>query len=237
MTMSDMILPADYGAIELKQTYQKYLTRGLLFASVLHFLGVATYWASLWLAEEEEPMATVRIMKYSELGPPPSITNTSAAPAIAVSGPVVKPTVGTPVPVPDAEVSPEQTIATQTELSAVGPLDEPGEGAPGEVKIEDDGPPPDFVPFEKHPQIVKQVIPKYPEIAQRAGVQGTVWVKIWVDKEGKVRKAVILKSDAEALNEAAIEAAMQHVFTPAMQHNGPVAVWVSMPFKFRLTGN
>lgn len=236
--MAEYILFGDYGAIELKQSYQKYLTRGLLFASVLHVLGACAYWASVWLTEEEEPQATVRIVKYSELGPPPSITNTAAAPAIAVTGPVVKPTVGTPVPVPDAEVSPEQTIATQAELSAVGPLNEQtGEGSQGDVQIEDDGPPPDFVPFEKHPQVVKQVLPKYPEIAQRAGVQGTVWVKIWVDKEGKVRKAVVLKSDSDVLNQAAIDAAMQYIFTPAMQHNGPVSVWVSMPFKFRLTGN
>ena len=234
--MAEYIVFGEYGAIELKQTYQKYLTRGLLIASLLHVLGATAYWASIWL-EEEEPQMVVRIMKYSELGPPPSITNTAAAPAIAVTGPVVKPTVGTPVPVPDAEVSPEQTIASQTDLSAVGPLDGADDGAAGEVQIEDDGPPPDFVPFEKHPQIVKQVIPKYPEIAQRAGVQGTVWVKIWVDKEGKARKAVVLKSDADALNQAAVDAAMQHVFTPAMQHNGPVSVWVSMPFKFRLTGN
>ena len=55
-------------------------------------------------------------LKYTDLGPPPSLTN-QAAPAVAVSGPAVRPSIGVPVPVPDAEVSPEQTIASQTELS------------------------------------------------------------------------------------------------------------------------
>lgn len=222
-----------YGATDLKRNYQKYLLRGLLFATTFHFFGIGVYYApSLW--EEEEPTAIVRILKYSELGPPPSITN-QAAPAIAVSAPTAKPSVGIPVPVPDAEVSPEQTIASQTELSAVGPISETSQGG-GEIQIEDDGPPPEFVPYEKAPVPIKQVQPNYPEIAKRAGVEGTVWVRIWVDKEGKARKVVVMKSDAEVLNDEAIKAAMQWLFTPAMQHNGPVSVWVAVPFKFKLTG-
>jgi len=76
---------------------------------------------------------------------------------------------------------------------------------------------------------------KYPELAQRAGVEGTVWVKIWVDKEGKPRKALVLKSTAELFNQAAVDAAMKWVFTPALMRNGPVSVWVSIPFKFMLS--
>jgi protein TonB len=186
----------------------------------------------------------VRIMKYTDLGPPPSIQSNEVAPSVAAAGPAVKPSIGVPVPVPDAEVNPEQTIATQTELSAQSaPATDMGAGAGGGVQVEqnleitDDGPPPDFVPYEKEPTIVKSVIPKYPDLALRAGLEGNVFVKLWVDKEGKVRKVVILKSDAEIFNEAAIEAAKQFVFTPAVMQKGPVSVWVSFPFRFRLNGN
>lgn len=227
-----------YGAIELKSNYQKYLKRGLLFATVFHFIGVGVYWGSIYLGEEDEPTIMVRVIKYSELGPPPSIANSNLAPAIAVSGPAVKPSIGIPVPVPDTEVDPAQTIATQTELSqAVGPVTGAETGAvSGDIQIEDDSPPPDFVPFEKEPQVIKSVKPVYPEIAKRAGVEGTVFLKLWVDKEGKVRKAVVLKTDADLFNQPAIDAAMQFVFTPAMQHAGPVSVWVSIPFRFNLKG-
>jgi TonB family protein len=68
-------------------------------------------------------------------------------------------------------------------------------------------------------------------------LEGNVFVKVWVDKEGKVRKAVIQKSDAPIFEEPAKEAAMQWVFTPALMQKGPVSVWVSIPFRFRLTGN
>jgi protein TonB len=229
----------DYGGIELRAFYQKYLTTGLMIAVGFHMFGIGAYWGSIYLSEEEEPVGVVRIVKYSELGPPPSITST-AAPAIAVSGQAVKPSVGIPVPVPDAEVSPEQTIATQTEMSqAVSPVSE-GAAAGGavieqDIRIEDE-PPADFVPYEKEPAIVTRVEPKYPDLATRAGIEGTVHLKIWVDKEGKVRKAVVVKSDADILNQPAIDAAVQWTFTPAIQHDKPVAVWVVIPFRFTLRG-
>jgi protein TonB len=191
--------------------------------------------------EDDEPVHYVRILKYTDLGPPPSLQNTQAAPAVQVAAAAVKPSIGIPVPVPDAEVSPEQTIATQTELSAVGnevtSNDGSGSGAQIEqdIQIDEDLPPPDFVPYEKEPVVVKKVEPKYPEIALRAGLEGNVYMKVWVDKEGKVKKAVVLKSDGEIFNKAAEDAALQWVFTPAVMQKGPVAVWVSIPFRFRLS--
>ncbi len=231
-----------YGAVELKAVAQKYMAYGLVFSTLLSFSTIGSYYGIGYLTEEDEPVHMVRILKYTDLGPPPSLTD-QAAPAVAVSGPAVKPSIGIPVPVPDAEVSPDQTIATQTELSAQSaPVEGPGSGSGGaqieqDLKIDDDGPPPDFVPYEKEPTIVKRVEPKYPDIALRAGLEGNVFVKVWVDKEGKVRKVVILKSDAEIFNQAAEDAAKQWIFTPAVMQKGPVSVWVSIPFRFRLSGN
>ncbi|HOV98423.1 MAG TPA: energy transducer TonB [Bacteroidota bacterium] len=230
-----------YGAAELKALYQKYYSIGLLISILICCSLVGTYHLVVWLSTEEEPVRTVRVVKISELGPPPSLQQQEVAPAVASSGPIAKPSVGVPVPVPDAEVSPEQTIATQAELSQqVGPIADINEIGSGNVQIQQDividenEPPADFVPVEKEPVIVKEVKPKYPEIALRAGLEGNVYVKVWVDKEGKVKKVVVLKSDAEIFNEAAIEAAQQFVFTPAIMQNKPVPVWVSIPFRFRL---
>lgn len=232
---------AQYGAVELKKVYQKYWLIGLGIAIAVHFALLGSYFLVGLLSEEEPPMVTVRIMKYSDLGPPPSITSANTPPPIAVSAPAAKPTVGAPVPVPDAEVSAEQTMATQSEMSQqVAPIVEGAgsEGGPVEIeqdiRIDEDAPPADFVPVEKEPVPVKKVEPKYPELAQRAGLEGKVWVKIWVDKEGRAKQVVILKSDAEIFNEPAVEAAKQWVFTPAYMNNGPVAVWVSIPFRFKL---
>jgi len=169
-----------------------------------------------------------------------SESRSAPPPQVAVSAPVARPTVGVPVPVPDAEVSPEQTIATQKEMSSVpSPVvsTDPTGGNVAiqqDIRIEDEPDPGAFIPVEKQPVPVKQITPEYPEIARRAGVEGTVWVKVLVDKEGKAKKAIIMKSDAEIFNDAAIAAAKQWVFTPALMNNGPVAVWAAIPFRFKL---
>lgn len=95
-------------------------------------------------------------------------------------------------------------------------------------------PPADFVDVDKEPVVIKKVEPVYPDLAMRAGMEGKVWVKVWVDKEGKAHDVVLLKSDADVFNGAAIAAAKQFIFEPALIKGKPVDVWVSIPFKFRL---
>jgi protein TonB len=233
-----------YGLPELRENYQRYLLRGFVASIIINFAGVGAYWSAVYLQKDEEPIRVVRIMKYSELGPPPSIAESKLAVAASVAiSSAVKPSIGIPVPVPDALVDPEQTFASQTELSqVVSPLMGEGEGNAGTVvtendldlQIEEDGPPPDFVPFEKPPAVIKRVEPVYPELARKAGIEGRVIVKVWIDKHGKVKDVVVLKSTVELLNAAAVSAAKQWEFTPAMMKLGPVDVWSTLTFNFRL---
>lgn len=236
--------PASYGRMELKKSFQRNFVRGMLISFVLHFALLGSYYLVQYLGEDEDnvPTVTVRILKYSDLGPPPSIAATPPPPAIGVAA-AVKPSIGMPVPVPDAEATAEATLATQAEMSATpSPAIEQGLGGEGELKVqqdiviapEDEPGMHEFIPVEKQPQIVKRVIPKYPDMALRAGLEGTVWVKVLVDRDGLPKKAVVIKSTAELFNDAAVEAAMKFVFTPAVMNNGPVKVWVSIPFKFLL---
>jgi protein TonB len=230
-----------YGAVELKAIAHWAMSWSMVISTSIMGGSIGAYYGIGYLLEEDEPVRMVRLTKYSELGPPPSIQGQQAAPAVQVAAAAVRPSIGIPVPVPDAEVSPEQTIMTQTELSTQSAPADIGEGSGGgaqieqDIQIEEDAPPPDFVPYEKEPVVVRKVDPKYPEIALRAGLEGNVYLKVWVDKEGKVRKAVVLKSDAEIFNQAAMDAAQQWVFTPAVMQKGPVSVWVSIPFRFRLS--
>jgi len=179
-------------------------------------------------------------LKYSELGPPPSLTNTAPLPTLGISATAVKPSIGIPVPVPDAQVNPEQTIASQQELAAVTSPSSEGMTQGGNVAVEqdvkiDEPGIDEFLPVEKEPQIVKSVQPKYPEIARLAGIEGTVWVKVLVGKDGKPKRVVILKETPKGIfADAAAEAAMQFLFTPAIMNAGPVACWVAIPFKFTI---
>lgn len=231
-----------YGRYEIKKYFHRNFIRGMIASFAIHAVVVSSYYIPQLIGsgDEDIPLVKIRMVKYSELGPPPSISQVATPPPVGVQA-IAKPTVGTPVPVPDAEVSPEQTIATQQELSSTPSpaLEELG----GEnnvqitqdIQIDEADPGMDeFIPYEKGPEIVKKVTPKYPDMALRAGLEGTVWVKILVDKDGKPKKAVVIKSTTEIFNDAAVEAAMQFIFTPAVMNNGAVRVWVALPFKFQL---
>ncbi|MDD8016910.1 MAG: TonB family protein [Bacteroidota bacterium] len=230
---------------ELRNALRINLERGLMVSAMFHCAVIGGYYGIEYYnsLEEDVPVVKLRIVKYSDLGPPPSITNSMTAPVVGVAK-IGRPSIGTPIPVPDAEINPEQTIATQTELSSVvGPGIEGDAGGAGEkiqitedVKIEDEPGMNEFVPVEKSPQVVQAAKPVYPEIARRAGMEGTVWVNILVDKTGKPKKAVVVKEDASGIfSQAAVDAAMKYQFTPAYMNTGPVKVWVAIKFKFQLT--
>ncbi|MDP3583361.1 MAG: energy transducer TonB [Ignavibacteria bacterium] len=235
-----------YGAFELKKIYARNYTIGVALAIFLHLLLIGTYYLSEYLSQEDEggiPEVRLKI-NYSDLGPPPSIEN--VAPQIQVAGPVAAPTVGVPVPVPDEEAPPEQVIATQTEMAqqqAPALADDLSGGAQitQDIKIEeapkDEDPDMNaFTAVEKLPEMVRSVSPEYPEIAKRAGITGKVFVKVLVDKTGRPKKVVVIKSDSELFNQVAMDAAMKSAFSPALQNQHPIAVWIVLPYRFTLEG-
>ena len=231
-----------YGAFELKKLYPRNYAIGVTIAILFHLLLIASYYIYQEITREDFDNAPTvgRVLKYSDIGPPPSITN-EAPPQITVAGPVAPPTVGVPVPVPDEQAPPEATIATQQEMSqqaapALGNDIGGQTQITQDIKIEDDEPGMDaFVAVEKYPEMVVAKTPEYPEIAKRAGITGRVFVKVLVDKEGKPRRAVVIKTDSDLFNDAAIAAAMKSAFTPALQNNHPIAVWIVLPYKFQLS--
>lgn len=91
-----------------------------------------------------------------------------------------------------------------------------------------------FVAVEKYPEVMESGEPVYPEEAKKNGIEGKVFVKVLVDKNGNAKKIVVLKSENEIFNNAAMEAAKKCKFTPATQKGKPIAVWVVLPYKFAL---
>ena len=106
----------------------------------------------------------------------------------------------------------------------------------------DEGPRARFIPYDDPPvplggysAIQRNII--YPEIAQEAGIEGTVVIQAFVDKKGKVTDTVVLKGIPNTgLNEAAMTAIEKTRFKPAKQRDRAVGVWISIPVNFRLKG-
>ncbi len=98
-----------------------------------------------------------------------------------------------------------------------------------------EGPRVKFIPYDDPPVPLTPIRPKYPEIAQEAGIEGTVVVQVFVDDKGRVKDTVILKGIPNTgLNEAASTAIRAVRFRPAKQRERAVGVWISIPVNFRL---
>ncbi len=98
-----------------------------------------------------------------------------------------------------------------------------------------EGPRVKFIPYDDPPEPLSPIQPIYPEIAQEAGIEGTVVVQVFVDAKGRVKETIVLKGIPNTgLDEAAIEAIRAVRFKPAKQRERPVGVWISIPVNFRL---
>ena len=88
---------------------------------------------------------------------------------------------------------------------------------------------------EAERMLIHKEYPQYPELAIRAGLEGTVVVRLWIGRDGSVRKAFILKSSAEIFNEPTLKAAEKLLFRPAACDGTAISVWATMPIRFKLT--
>jgi protein TonB len=99
---------------------------------------------------------------------------------------------------------------------------------------------PAFTPFEVAPQLrnaqsVQRILEsEYPAMLRDAGVGGTVVVHFFIDETGAVANATIHESSGQAqLDDAALRAAREFEFSPALNRDQPVPVWVSIPVTFQ----
>ena len=112
----------------------------------------------------------------------------------------------------------------------------PGNGRPGVgYRARIDVPTVPFYKLEVRPKLVDAPVPVYPEAVRNAGIEGSPVVEALLNLDGSVMDARVLKgSGNDMLDAAAVEAALKARFTPAMQRDKAVRVWISMPYRFRL---
>lgn len=139
------------------------------------------------------------------------------------------------------------------------PIESESEDIPDDVTIEDTDinfdeipppppPPPEetdesaiiFVPYDEPPEpiggfpaIQSKLV--YPEIARKAGIEGTVTVQARISEGGEVIDTrILVPLGNSGCNEAAIAAIRAVKWKPAKQRDKPVTVWVSIPVRFKL---
>ena len=83
------------------------------------------------------------------------------------------------------------------------------------------------------PRKIHDVAPRYPELAQRARVEGVVIIEAVIAVDGTVRDARVLKSVA-LLDRAALDAVKQWRYAPTRLNGVAVPVIVTVTVQFRL---
>ncbi|MDP2808023.1 MAG: energy transducer TonB, partial [bacterium] len=213
-----------------------------LTGSLILILAGLSYFAVNAYIEANKPVVEAPMVKitYSQLGAPPSLTGSEVAQEKVASGaPGAAPTQGVPKPVPDEQAG-DEDAATQSQMGAMSAgLATSGEATATGTSVGEEevyagkG---EFKAMEKTPEIVKKVAPVYPSMAKQRGSSGKVILYLLIDTDGHVSRADVAKSSGfDDLDEAAVAAAKQCIFTPAMAPGGKaVRVWVMYPVTFTL---
>lgn len=212
---------------DLRRHYAIYVEIGLVAALALLIAAFHFEWArpsdfDIVMAEQEQ-INMEEVVQTQQIDQPP---------------PPPRPPI--PVEVPNDEVLEEEIL----DLDASLDLDVSAASAPPppppEASADQEAEPEFFIAVEKMPepvgglQAIYQRANRYPEMARRAGVEGTVTVTFIVDVNGKVKDPVVLRGLGAGLDEIAVEAIVNTPFEPGRQRDRPVPVKMSIPITFVL---
>ena len=76
---------------------------------------------------------------------------------------------------------------------------------------------------------------KYPSDAQKAGIEGKVYLLIYINEKGDVDDVKVLKGLGAGCDEAATAAIKDTKFTPGKDNGKAIKVKLSLPITFKLT--
>jgi periplasmic protein TonB len=249
----------DYGAFSLRRLSNNRHSIALIIAILFFLIGTtAPVIIKKIVPERKERDVSVRTLSdinldkpkekvdemLKELPPPPPLKN-----VIKFTAPVIK---------PDEEVAEEEEPKTQAEVveskAAIGNIDfdkgtdDPTAAMPDEMPTEDQ----QIVGEEGQVFLMAEQMPefpggeremlnylnsniKYPQMARESGIQGTVFVKFVVEKNGSVSNVEILRGIGGGCDEEALRVIKNMPkWNPGKQNGLAVRVYFNIPMKFRL---
>jgi protein TonB len=193
----------------------------MIVATVAHF-ALFFYFPEL-TAEDvsvvSDQLEAIELPPEIEIPPPPEAIRRPATPVIAT-----------------ADIDEDITIAPTTfEDNPVEDLPPP----PEEVTTTDISAAPTFTPYTVRPdiknraEVARALEREYPPLLRDAGIGGTVQVWFFIDEEGRVQRTQVNESSGhKALDDAALQVANIIQFTPALNRDKRVPVWISLPITF-----
>lgn len=207
------------------RSYSSILWAGMIVSTLIHF----AFFYGTPVFRTRTVTSTVSAVKTIELPPEVKIP----PPPEAIARPAV------PVAAPTGDIDQDITIAPTTfQQNPVSELPPP----PTEEGQRELSETPTFTPYTVKPSIknrseVAQALQKeYPQLLRDAGIGGTVLVWFFIDTHGKVENTQIKQSSGhEALDNAALKVADVFQFTPALNRDKKVPVWIALPIIFQVS--
>lgn len=204
-----------------KRSFGAWFWGSMILATVAHFC-VFNFWPEM-TAEDvsftSEELEAIELPPEIEIPPPPEAIARPATPVIAA-----------------ADISEDITIAPTTfEDNPVEDLPPP----PADATEEDIAAAPVFTPYTVRPdiknrtEVARAMEREYPPLLRDAGIGGTVTVWFFIDESGMVQNTIVNESSGhKALDDAALKVADVIEFTPALNRDKQVPVWISLPITF-----
>mgnify|MGYP001825188872 CR=1 FL=1 len=204
-----------------KRSFGTWFWGSMIVATVAHFC-VFNFWPEMTAEDVSytaDELEAIELPPEIEIPPPPEAIARPATPVIA-----------------SADIDEDITIAPTTfEDNPVEELPPP----PTEVATTDISAAPVFTPMTVRPgvknraEVSRAMEREYPPLLRDAGIGGTVNVWFFIDEEGRVINRLVQESSGhKALDDAALKVADIIEFTPALNREKRVKVWISLPILF-----
>ena len=224
MATSIMNVPGITAHERFKRHSRTVSWEAIIIATVVHFL-VLAYWPSIVVSDVSYgsgELSMVELPPEVEIPPPPTTISRPAAPVITTSADVA----------PDITIAPT-TFAANT-ATALPPPPEASTTSEEELAVA-----PVFTPYTVSPTLrnrseVAAALKKlYPSVLKDAGIGGVARLWFFIDVEGRVVRTLVKEtSGVPQLDEAALGVAQVMRFSPALNRDQRVPVWVELPVMF-----
>ncbi len=206
-----------------KRSFESWLWGSMIAATVLHFM-LFQFWPTLTVKDVSFTAKELKIIELPpeiEIPPPPEAISRPATPVIAT-----------------VEIDDDITIAPTTfERNPIEVLPPPPTDDGG-VDLKEN---PVFTPTTVQPELRNRreveaaLMREYPPILRNAGIGGTVVVWFFISEEGLVLDRRVSQSSGHTqFDEAALRVADVFRFSPALNLENIVQVWIALPITFQV---
>jgi protein TonB len=223
-------------AVPARGSSRRNVKQGLALSALVHLSALGCI---LWIQAQHPEDALVLTRGRVDLVPPrveaPILDRVRTTPPERTEGGTIDPT-----SVMDEPSTEPAVVDTKVSIGPGG--GEPGTqpSAPGgdgpasaQAVVDPDPAEEAFVLFDEPPVPIFRPDPAYPEWARENGIDGRVVLHALVGVDGRVRRVTVIRG-IPGLSESAEETLYRWTFKPARAGRQPVAVWIEVPFSFRL---